>query len=91
MDPKKIAKVSQSEHEDTLLELQRYKMLVENVQDYAIFLMDKDGYIQTWNKGAQRNKGYKASEIIGKHFSTFYPAYDIKDRKPERELIIAKT
>lgn len=80
----------QSRHNDTVAELKRYKLLVENVQDYAIFLMDKNGYIQTWNKGAQKNKGWTADEIIGKHFSIFYTDKDIKSKKPERELIEAR-
>lgn len=80
----------QSQHHEALTELRRYKLLVESVQDYAIFFMDKDGYIQTWNKGAERNKGYKAEEIIGKHFSNFYLPYDVADKKPERELAIAR-
>lgn len=65
-------------------------MLVENVQDYAIFFMDPGGYIQTWNKGAEKNKGYTHDEIIGKHFSIFYSEQDNLDKKPERELEIAK-
>lgn len=81
----------QSKHNETLAELQRYKLLVENVQDYAIFLMDSNGYIQTWNKGAEKNKGYTASDIIGKHFSIFYTDKDIKSKKPERELVEART
>lgn len=52
--------------------------------------MDADGYIQTWNKGAQKNKGWTASEIIGKHFSNFYTVQDKQERKPEIELEIAK-
>ncbi len=64
--------------------------MVESVQDYAIFFMDADGYIQTWNRGAQKTKGYRPSEIIGKHFSNFYMQKDIEDKKPERELKIAK-
>ena len=80
----------QHEHKRTLSELERYKILVENVQDYAIFFMDQHGYIQTWNKGAEKNKGYTADEIIGKHFSLFYPEKDKADGKPERELEIAK-
>lgn len=52
--------------------------------------MDPEGYIQTWNKGAEKNKGYTHDEIIGKHFSIFYSDQDNKDRKPERELEIAK-
>lgn len=79
-----------TEHNKTLTELERYKLLVENVQDYAIFFMDANGYIQTWNKGAQKTKGYAPEEIIGKHFSIFYSPEDNKDRKPERELVIAK-
>ncbi|HRJ05960.1 MAG TPA: PAS domain-containing sensor histidine kinase [Candidatus Saccharibacteria bacterium] len=77
-------------HNETLAELKRYKELVENVQDYAIFLMDKNGYVQTWNKGAKRTNGYSASEIIGKHFSIFYPKEDIKKQKPQQELIDAQ-
>jgi PAS domain S-box-containing protein len=79
----------QTKHDETVAELRRYKLLVENVQDYAIFLMDKNGYIQTWNKGAQKNKGYSADEIIGKHFSIFYTDKDIQSKKPERELVDA--
>lgn len=76
-------------HQTTLEELGRYKFLVESVQDYAIFLLDKDGYVQTWNKGAEKFKGYKPKEIIGKHFSTFYLDRDKKAHKPERELELA--
>ena len=80
----------QSKHRDTLDELKKYKLLVDSVQDYAIFLMDKNGYIQTWNKGAEKNKGYKKDEIVGKHFSNFYPRQDVEEEKPERELSIAR-
>lgn len=52
--------------------------------------MDADGYIKTWNKGAEKTKGYTESEIIGKHFSIFYTPADVADKKPERELEIAK-
>ncbi len=79
-----------SRHNETVAELERYRMLVESVQDYAIFLMDKEGYIQTWNKGAEKNKGYKAHEIIGRHFSNFYVQKDIDAKKPEHELRLAK-
>ena len=80
----------QSAHKRTLTELERYKILVESVQDYAIFFMDPEGYIQTWNKGAEKNKGYTHDEIIGKHFSIFYSDQDNADQKPARELEIAK-
>ena len=50
-----------------------YRLLVETVRDYAIFALDPTGHVLTWNAGAQRLKGYAASEIVGRHFSTFYP------------------
>jgi PAS domain S-box-containing protein len=79
-----------SKHTATLDELERYKLLVDSVEDYAIFLLDPEGYIQTWNKGAQKNKGYTSDEIIGKHFSTFYLPTDVASKKPERELKLAR-
>jgi len=79
-----------SRHTQTPGELQRYRLLVENVQDYAIFLLDPDGYVQTWNKGAERIKGYNSEEIIGKHFSEFYLMRDKVAKKPEHELELAK-
>jgi PAS domain S-box-containing protein len=68
---------------------ERYRLMVEGVKDYAIFMLDTGGHILTWNEGAQRIKGYAANEIIGKHFSTFYTAEDLADGKPARELRIA--
>ncbi len=68
---------------------ERFRLLVEGVQDYAIFMLDPAGYIVSWNTGAQLIKGYAPAEIIGRHFSVFYPPEDIRDRKPERELRIA--
>lgn len=70
-------------------ELEQYKLLVDSVQDYAIFMLDTNGYVRTWNKGAQRIKGYKQDEIVGKHFSSFYTAGDIASEKPKKELEIA--
>lgn len=67
-----------------------YKLLVESVQDYAIFLLDTSGRVASWNRGAEKFKGYKAEEIIGKHFSIFFPERDIKNSKPERELAEAR-
>src|ERR1700737_2181706 len=63
-----------------------YQLMVESVRDYAIFMLDPNGYIASWNRGAERIKGYSADEIIGRHFSAFYPAEDIAARKPEWEL-----
>jgi PAS domain S-box-containing protein len=66
-----------------------YRLLVESVVDYAIFALDASGNVATWNKGAQRLKGYSAAEIIGSHFSVFYPEQDVAARKPQRELELA--
>ncbi|HEY2405438.1 MAG TPA: ATP-binding protein [Polyangiaceae bacterium] len=63
-----------------------FRHLVESVSDYAIFMLDATGHVATWNLGAAKIKGYAASEIIGQHFSKFYPAEDIAAGKPEREL-----
>jgi len=63
-----------------------YRLLVDSVRDYAIFALDAAGYILSWNAGAERLKGYRPEDIIGRHFSTFYPPEDIAAGKPEREL-----
>jgi PAS domain S-box-containing protein len=68
---------------------ERFRLLVESVKDYAIFMLDTDGVIATWNPGAERLKGYKPEEAIGKHFSIFYTQEDLDDGKPARELKIA--
>ena len=65
---------------------QTFQLLVESVQDYAIFMLDPDGRIATWNAGAERIKGYRAHEIIGEHFSIFYPPEDVAQGKPRWEL-----
>ena len=68
----------------------QFALLVSCVVDYAIFMLDPTGVIVTWNEGAQRIKGYRADEIIGQHFSVFYPAEDVRNRKPDWELDIAR-
>lgn len=68
---------------------ERFKLLVESISDYAIFILDIDGHIQSWNAGAERFKGYKAHEVIGKHFSIFYTQTDIDRNHPQNELKIA--
>jgi PAS domain S-box-containing protein len=70
-------------------ETRRFRLLVESVKDYAIFMLDTGGHVATWNPGAERIKGYRADEIIGKHFSIFYPPEEIAAGKTERELEIA--
>jgi PAS domain S-box-containing protein len=66
-----------------------YPALVEQVQDYAMFVLDLGGQVATWNRGAQNIKQYAADEIIGKHLSIFYPAEEVASRKPERALELA--
>jgi len=68
---------------------EQFRLLVESVQDYAIFMLDPEGQIVTWNAGAERTKGYKASEIIGRHFSSFYTAEDVRAGRPQRLLDLA--
>jgi PAS domain S-box-containing protein len=65
---------------------ERFRLLVESVRDYAIFMLDPKGMIATWNVGAQRIKGYSAEEIVGQHFSRFYPEEDVRNGKCEMEL-----
>jgi PAS domain S-box-containing protein len=68
----------------SLTEDGRYRLLVEAVTDYAIYMLDPDGLVTSWNPGAQRFKGYEAAEIIGHHFSRFYTEEDRQAGKPER-------
>jgi PAS domain S-box-containing protein len=67
-----------------------YQLLVESVRDYAIFMLDPDGCVATWNSGAERIKGYTAAEIIGQHFSVFYPAERVAEGFPQYELEVAR-
>jgi PAS domain S-box-containing protein len=66
-----------------------YQLMVEAVRDYAIFMLDPNGYVASWNTGAERIKGYKAVEIIGQHFSIFYPPEAVASGHPTHELEIA--
>ncbi|MDB5869673.1 MAG: sensor hybrid histidine kinase [Polaromonas sp.] len=68
---------------------ERFRLLVEGVQDYAIYMLDPSGYVASWNAGAQKTKGYTAAQIIGKHFSTFYPEDIAASGWPDEELRIA--
>jgi len=69
---------------------ERFRLLVDGVKDYAIFLMDPAGNVTSWNQGAQRIKGYQAEEILGRHLSTFYPAEDVAAGIPARGLRVAE-
>src|SRR5262245_28042873 len=68
----------------------RFRLLVENVRDYAIFVLDAGGHVASWNRGAERMKGYRADEILGSHFSRFYPQEAIDRGWPEHELTVAR-
>ena len=75
--------------EDLRRSEERFRLLVESVRDYAIFMLDPTGHILTWNSGAARIKGYRAGEIIGQHFSRFYPPEALERGLPAHELEVA--
>jgi PAS domain S-box-containing protein len=68
-----------------------FRLLLDAVQDYAIFMLDPDGRVVSWNRGAQSIKGYTAGEIIGQHFSVFYTPEDVAAAKPRTELALAES
>jgi PAS domain S-box-containing protein len=70
---------------------QQFSLLVQGVRDYAIYLLDPDGRVASWNAGAQRIKGYRAEEALGRHFSDFYAEEDANAGKPARNLAVART
>lgn len=65
---------------------ERFRLLVEGVDDYAIFMLDRNGFVTSWNSGAERISGYTSREILGKHFSHFYTAEDIAAHKPWKQI-----
>ncbi|WP_029617953.1 hybrid sensor histidine kinase/response regulator [Pseudorhizobium marinum] len=77
--------------EVALTEEERYRLLVDAITDYAIYMLDPDGRVSSWNPGAQRFKGYQAAEIIGEHFSRFYTDEDRATGLPARALRLAQT
>jgi PAS domain S-box-containing protein len=79
-DSRRQAEVALREGED------RYRMLLDGVRDYAIFMMDPQGRVVSWNAGAERIKGYTAEQIIGHNFACFFPAEDIERGRPEEVL-----
>lgn len=76
--------------EDAGAKTDLFRLLVESIKDYAIFVLDPDGNILTWSPGAQAMKGYTRDEIVGQHFSKFYPAEAVQSSWPQRELAIAE-
>lgn len=71
------------------LKAMRFNKMIEEIEDYAILLLDQDGYIENWNKGARLLKGYNADEIIGKNFKVFYTAKDRKAQRPAKLIALA--
>ena len=80
------AKTAGAMEERSAQEAERFRLLVESVNDYAIFMLDADGRVASWNAGAERIKGYRADEIIGQHFSRFYPTEDAPKCAMELEV-----
>ena len=80
----------QRQHQEMLRRSEeRFRLLVEGVSDYAIFLLDPEGRVASWNHGAEKIKGYQADDIIGRHFSVFYPPDVVATGWPARELATA--
>src|SRR5436305_5169704 len=78
-------------HDQDLFESERsFRLLVEGVDDYALYMLDPEGTVTSWNIGGQRIKGYAPEEIIGQHFSRFYTPADRANGKPARALKIAQ-
>ncbi|WNG39192.1 PAS domain S-box protein [Archangium violaceum] len=73
--------------QQSLLEIQTsFRLMIQQVKDYAIFMLDPEGYVSSWNEGAERIKGYKAEEILGQHFRRLYMPEDAKAGRPEHNL-----
>jgi PAS domain-containing protein len=81
--PKSMSDLMPPRHLTDLAQADRFQLLIDAVKDYAIYLLDADGHVATWNTGAQLFKGYTADEIIGRHFSTFYTEEDRAAGLPE--------
>src|SRR3954471_10026795 len=76
--------------EDDRASSEAYRLMVESVRDYAIFMLDPQGRVRTWNAGAERIKGYRAEEIIGQHFSKFYTRVAVQTGWPDHDLEVAR-
>ena len=76
---------------DLRYEAHQLSLLIQSVTDYAIYMLDPQGYVRSWNSGGQRIKGYSQDEIIGQHFSRFYLPEEVEKRMPESGLEAART
>jgi PAS domain S-box-containing protein len=83
------AQVAISHQENLRLSEERFRLLIEGVEDYAIIMLEPDGRVASWNAGAERINGYRAEEIVGEHFSRFYTEEDLERGHPEHELRVA--
>jgi PAS domain S-box-containing protein len=90
MQPSEFGESSGRTHEILRESEERFRLLVEGVEDYAIFMLDAEGRVTTWNLGAQRIKGYESEEIIGEHFSIFYTDEDVERGYPDEVLWLAE-
>jgi PAS domain S-box-containing protein len=85
-----VANAIMLDHRDPLHDSEmRFRLLVDSIRDYAIFMLDPQGRVATWNAGAERINGYRADEVLGKHFSIFVPAADVAAGRCEEELSVA--
>ncbi|MBV9970141.1 MAG: PAS domain S-box protein [Xanthobacteraceae bacterium] len=73
------------------LQADRFELLIDAIADYGICMLDPEGFVTSWNTGAERTEGYRAVEIIGQHFSRFFTSEDQQNRKPEQALAVART
>ena len=73
-----------------VVQAELFRLLIQSIRDYAIFVLDPEGNILTWNPGAEAMKGYTKDEIVGKHFSKFYPPEAVESGWPQRELALAQ-
>ena len=89
-DSRAQKKPRRDKHEKFRASEEQFRLLVENVEEYAIYMLDPDGVVTTWNSGAEKIKGYKAEEIIGKNFACFYTGEDMAAGKPEHNLKMAR-
>jgi PAS domain S-box-containing protein len=88
-DRARVESVLRASNEHLRSTEERFRLLISGVRDYAIYLLDEQGNVATWNTGAQQLKQWTAEEIIGQHFSRFYPAESLAESKPQRALEIA--
>lgn len=93
VDPAKASTIESSDLDESLgmSGNEIYKLVVNSIEDYGIYTLDLAGRVLTWNRGAEKNKGFSGHEVIGRHYSIFFVPEDVEARVPERQLAIAAT